>query len=327
MAPIVSVCVITYQHKDFIAQCLESILMQKTSFPFEIILGEDESIDGTREICIQYADKYPQQIRLFLRNRQDVICVNGRPTGRYNFIENLKAAQGKYIALCDGDDYWTDPHKLQKQVDFLENNPRYSMSFHNASIIDKRGKILKESFLGPKTKKDRNFKDVFLGQMQTATVIFRSHLIKELPKEFYKVSNADRFLCALLALHGDAKYIDDIKPSMHRIHSGGIWSSQSQVNKENCTIQTLKTLQTVVPVENKEIVNYYLTLRFYKITSTYIRHSYSLKKIFSSYLKGVRANLRSEKKIKALIAGHKEIAKSFHTNKKKNAMFLGNTFQ
>ena len=86
--PKVSVCVQTYQHGNYIKQCLESILMQKTTFPFEIILGDDESTDGTREICQEYANKYKDKIQLFLRHRKDVIYVNGNATGRFNFIEN-----------------------------------------------------------------------------------------------------------------------------------------------------------------------------------------------------------------------------------------------
>ncbi len=130
----VSVCVQTYQHKGYIKQCLDGILMQQTNFPYEIILGEDESTDGTREICIEYAEKYPDKIKLFLRCRKDVIYINGNATGRFNFMENLKACKGKYTALCEGDDYWTDPLKLQKQVDFLEANPEYSLIFTNCQV-------------------------------------------------------------------------------------------------------------------------------------------------------------------------------------------------
>ena len=119
---LVSVCVQTYKHENYIKQCLDGILMQKTNFEFEILLGEDDSPDRTREICIEYADKYPNKIRLFLHDRSNVIYINGNATGRYNFIYNLTNAKSKYIALCPGDDYWTDPLKLKKQVNFLEKN-------------------------------------------------------------------------------------------------------------------------------------------------------------------------------------------------------------
>ena len=117
--PVVSVQVSTYQHADFIRDCLDGILMQETDFPVEILIGEDESSDGTREICKAYADRHPDKIRLFLHRRENNIAIHGRPTGRFQSTYTRFKCRGTYIALCEGDDYWTDPLKLQKQVDFL----------------------------------------------------------------------------------------------------------------------------------------------------------------------------------------------------------------
>jgi len=122
--PVVSVCIQTYQHRHFIAKCLDSVLNQKTNFPFEIILGEDDSTDGTREICEEYAKKHPSIIRVFLRSRADKIYVDNLMTGRFNFIQNLQQARGRYIALVDGDDFLCDDLKLQKQFDMMEANPQ-----------------------------------------------------------------------------------------------------------------------------------------------------------------------------------------------------------
>jgi glycosyltransferase involved in cell wall biosynthesis len=134
--PLVSVCVQTYEHVNYIKQCLDGILFQKTNFEFEILLGEDDSTDGTRELCVDYAKRYPDKIRLFLHHRENNIKIGGQPTGRFNFLYNLHSSKGKYIALCEGDDYWTDPLKLQKQVDFLEGNPEYSLCFHRVQILE-----------------------------------------------------------------------------------------------------------------------------------------------------------------------------------------------
>lgn len=128
--PVVSVCVQTYQHINYIKECLDGILVQQTDFPFEILLGEDNSSDGTREICIEYAQKYPDKIRLFLHHRENNIKINGRYTGRFNFLYNLYNSRGEYIAICEGDDYWTDPLKLQKQVDEMENNLDINICAH-----------------------------------------------------------------------------------------------------------------------------------------------------------------------------------------------------
>jgi cellulose synthase/poly-beta-1,6-N-acetylglucosamine synthase-like glycosyltransferase len=122
--PLVSVCIPTFQHESFIADCLDSVLAQKTNFDFEIILGEDGSTDGTRIICQAYADKNPDRIRLFLRKDKDKLKILGRKSGRFNYLENFKAARGKYIATLDGDDCWLTTDKLQKQVDLLEQYPK-----------------------------------------------------------------------------------------------------------------------------------------------------------------------------------------------------------
>jgi len=103
--PLVSVLVQTYQHVDYIKECLDSILMQKTNFEFEIILGEDTSDDGTREICLNYAKQHPNKTRLFLHYRENDIHIGGSPTGRFILISNLISARGNYIVLCEGDDY------------------------------------------------------------------------------------------------------------------------------------------------------------------------------------------------------------------------------
>ncbi|MFT4855601.1 MAG: glycosyltransferase involved in cell wall biosynthesis [Algoriphagus sp.] len=131
--PLVSVCIPTFQHYQYISQCIDSVLDQKTNFLFEIILGEDQSNDGTREICKAYAVKFPEQIRLFLRKDEDKIYIRGRKSGRSNYLENFRSARGKYIAMLDGDDCWIRNDKLQNQVNILEAHPEAffcSTEFH-----------------------------------------------------------------------------------------------------------------------------------------------------------------------------------------------------
>ena len=108
----VSVCMIAYNHQEFISQALDSILQQKTNFPFEIIIGDDNSKDDTGKICRAYAAKFPGQIKYFHREKNMGMMPN--------MIDILNCCDGKYIALCEGDDYWTDEKKLQTQADFLE---------------------------------------------------------------------------------------------------------------------------------------------------------------------------------------------------------------
>lgn len=126
--PLVSVCVATYNQQSYIGQCLDGILMQKTDFLYEIIVGEDESSDDTREICKRYAEEHQDKIRLFLRDRKEshFTCPDGT-TKRFNGLWNRMSCRGKYIAFCEGDDYWTDPTKLQQQVDIMEKNPEVGL--------------------------------------------------------------------------------------------------------------------------------------------------------------------------------------------------------
>ncbi|ANT64609.1 Putative glycosyltransferase EpsE [Prosthecochloris sp. CIB 2401] len=127
-SPLVSIRTSTYQHVKYIGQCIEGVLMQKTNFPIEYIIGEDYSTDGTREIVLEYARKYPHVIRVITADYNVGAKANGRR------CEN--AIRGKYVALCEGDDYWTDPYKLQKQVDSLEENPEYGMVFTRCCVLD-----------------------------------------------------------------------------------------------------------------------------------------------------------------------------------------------
>ena len=124
---VVSISCITYNHAPFIRQCLDGFLMQQTNFAFEVLIHDDASTDGTTEIIKEYEARYPDVIKPIYEEENQ--WVKGR---RGSAVFNFPRARGKYIALCEGDDYWTDPFKLQKQVDFLESNPEYSMCFTNA---------------------------------------------------------------------------------------------------------------------------------------------------------------------------------------------------
>lgn len=119
ITPLVSIHSLVYNHKDYVARAIDSFLMQETDFDFEIVIGEDCSTDGSREIVFEYATKYPDLIRVITTDKNVGMSANARRT--------ILAAKGKYIAFCEGDDYWIDPLKLQKQVDFLEANPDFGM--------------------------------------------------------------------------------------------------------------------------------------------------------------------------------------------------------
>src|SRR5690554_3017735 len=146
--PLVSICCITYNHEDFIRDAIEGFLMQKTSFPIEIIIHDDASTDNTANIIEEYANKYPDLFVTILQSENQWSKGGGSIYARFVYPR----ARGKYIALCEGDDYWTDPLKLQKQVDFLEANPEYILCFTNTRTVDENNKILRPKVIESCTK-------------------------------------------------------------------------------------------------------------------------------------------------------------------------------
>ena len=223
--PLVSVVVPTYQHGPYIRQCLDSILMQKTSFPYEIIIGEDESDDGTRETCIEYAREHADQIRLFLRSRTSSVYRAHGVTRSANGIWCRRSARGRYVALCEGDDYWIVTDKLQKQVDFLEANPDCSLAFHNALFL----KQATSEPLRPVYEKEMQpfyeMADLIAGNfIYTASVMYRRAALPEpLPKWYYRMPFFDWPTFVLLGQNGRLAYLDEVM-SVYRVHPGGVWS-------------------------------------------------------------------------------------------------------
>lgn len=221
--PIVSVAMITYGHEEFLAQAIESIVNQKTDFPFELIIAEDCSKDRTREIALDYQKKYPNIIRI-IYSENNVGASN-------NFARCLYACRGQYVAICDGDDYWNDVSKLQKQVDFLNNNSDYVVCYHDSAAVSGNGEYLAESMFEGRSNLDFTNKQLIMfGYMPTSTILFRN-VIRELPVEYFKVTNGDAFLFSMLGNYGGAKYLDSISPAVYRIHAGGIWSGINQFEK------------------------------------------------------------------------------------------------
>jgi glycosyltransferase involved in cell wall biosynthesis len=226
--PLVSVSIITYQHAAFITECLEGVLAQKTDFEFEILIGEDGSTDGTREICIEYAERFPDKIRLFLHNPDRSHPKNDVAPWMHNWLNNLQQAKGKYIAICEGDDYWTDPSKLQKQVNFLEKNSDYVICFHSINYLENG--VIDEYPTGVPNE-TTTVLDLCKGNyIQTLSCLFRNNLFDKLPDYYRNCPTGDYFLFLLIAEHGKIKYLND-NMAVYRKHDGGIWSPQSMIER------------------------------------------------------------------------------------------------
>jgi len=170
----VSVLVMTYNHANFIRQSLDSVLMQEVTFTYEILISEDCSTDGTREIVEEYYQQFPQKIHLLLSGQNihsNAVVARG-----------IKAAKGEYIALLDGDDYWTSPHKLQKQADFLENHPECSMCFHNARVFYEDSSKPHWNWTPAHQKEFSTLEEIWMGNfIATCSTMFRNGLFGDVP--------------------------------------------------------------------------------------------------------------------------------------------------
>lgn len=214
--PLVTILCHTYNHVNFLKDALNSFLMQETTFPFEILLHDDASTDGTIEIVNEYAKNYPNIIIPIIQTE------NQYSKGYKPSKITLPLAKGKYIAFCEGDDYWTDPKKIQIQASFLENNKHISVCGHN-SITMKDNKFIKAH---PKSQR-RDFNSRSLEQgafVQILTAMFVNKF-PIAPDEQEFIINGDDFLFSRLGKLGGYKYFEDISPGVYRNHGGGIWSS------------------------------------------------------------------------------------------------------
>jgi len=180
--PLVSISCITFNHAPYIRECLDGFIKQQTVFPFEVLIHDDCSTDGTTEIIREYEKKYPGIIKpMYERENQ---YSQGKPSGSY--VWNFPRAEGKYIAMCEGDDYWTDPLKLQKQVDFLESNPMYGLVYGKVNEFCQDSHRFKGRSGGPCEK----FEELIINNtIPTPTVLIRKKLIDSYLKERDKDSN------------------------------------------------------------------------------------------------------------------------------------------
>ena len=260
----VSVSMITYNHEKFIAEAIEGVAMQKTNFQFELVIGEDCSTDNTRAICIEYQKKYPDIIKLRLPETNQGMMKN--------WISNIESGQGKYIALCDGDDYWTDPYKLQKQVDFMEANPDFALCSHSTYTLmcghlDENIEMERDIL----TTEDLISKDWGL---LTASIFFRKDAHKT-PDWYYTVKNGDYALQLIVSLSGKIKFLPEYM-GVYRQHLGGMSSTLKPLNQTAWMIYLLHAFDKYTDSKFKKTIIERIK-RIYRIQIYYAK-GYSLRK-------------------------------------------------
>lgn len=225
----VSICCITYNHEKFIREALEGFLMQKTNFKYEIIIHDDASTDNTANIIREYEEKYPDIVKPIYQKE------NQYSKGVEISSITFEKTKGKYIALCEGDDYWTDENKLQIQVEYMENNPNCTFCFHDAYVLNMKNNKKEEwKWYNKKVwKKEGNYNAGELDLLDfipTASFIFRKKHIKNLPEWYEKCVVGDRPLKLITTSFGYAHYIDRTM-SIYRVESGN--SAMDIIKKQN----------------------------------------------------------------------------------------------
>lgn len=245
--PFLSIYMITYNHEDFIGNAIESVLMQKTTFNYKLFIGEDCSTDNTRKICEYFKNKYPEKIELFLNDCNIGAFQNARQI--YNACFHSGA---KYIAMLEGDDYWTDAYKLQKQVDFLEANPLHTGVFHNV-VFKYQDENTESLYIDKATgSKSFNFKEiVYLNPIHTSSFIFRNNLLNFEINQFKGVG--DRPLFTLISNLGPIQYLDFVG-SCYRINNFSFWTPLNSNFQFLLVIKSYQNIFKYLKFENRNIV-------------------------------------------------------------------------
>ena len=259
MKPLVSISCTAYNHVQFIRQCLDGFVMQKATFHFEVLIHDDASMDGTQDIIREYEVKYPEIIKPIYQKVNQY--SKGIPIG---VTFNMPRAQGKYIAVCEGDDYWTDPYKLQKQVDFLESHPDYVMCSHRFDqYYEDRHRLEKEkddTFQGA----DYDLQNLIGGKWftQTLTVMYRRSALDLKRYERYGMS-MDIILFYELLKHGKG-YCFPEAMGVYRYHNGGVWSEVSQNQRR---LVEFKARLAIYNAEQSDMAAMFLLYQFAKAMS------------------------------------------------------------
>ena len=296
--PDIFIIMFTYNHEKYIAKAIEGVLMQNTSYKYKLFIGEDSSTDNTRSICVSYAEKYPDKIEV-VSTKQNNIKENAR-----NIWDACFKSGAKYVAICEGDDYWIDPDKLQKQVDFLEKNNDYSICFTSIAVVDEleNKNYVPAAFLNfindTYTVEDIIFhppdKPLSLPMM---TWVFRNVLPNPMPEFYLNALQGDTVLSLLLGDKGKFKFLPE-KTAAYRQHSGGITKSKEfQLRFDRSMFDLFDSFNEYTHHKYHEVIK----KRLYPLSQSLLMYG-------SSFLKGKERR----KHILRMIIGYNKYRPSFN---------------
>ena len=294
--PLISICCITYNHEPYIRECLDGFLMQQTKFTIEILIHDDASTDGTSEVIREYQEKYPDVIFPVIQTENQY----SKGVRGINIHYNFPRAKGKYIALCEGDDYWTDPLKLQKQVDVLESDSSIAICFHDANVkneLDSSFLDFYEALNKSIPNKVTTFENLIeANYLPTLSVLFRN-INEPLPIGFFKFTVGDWPLHLLNSRFGNIYFLNE-KMAVYRIHAGGVHRNGEGWNLKRKLIE-LRNEVSILNMLKDEVDKKHLLLIQKRKKGIYI---YSLKLIirtvFLRNLKIYKIAINFKKRIK-----------------------------
>lgn len=284
----VSICLITYNHEDFIAQAIESVLMQQTSFAYEVVIGEDCSTDRTRAIVLDYQHRFPEKIRV-LPSPHNL----GLPR---NFARTFQACRAPYIAMMDGDDYWASPDKLQKQVEWLDAHPDCALCCHAFRVHHDHEPQPVDAIHGS-DREIVTFADLPIWPpIATSSVLLRAAHVGGLPTWFADLPAEDFTTYLLAALRGHIRYLPEAM-SVYRIHATGMWSSKPMIERARHNARVLEMFRAHLELDEAQT-------RIVQVALSKQR----LQAAIALYASGERAEARAE--LGRAVADHQALLES-----------------
>lgn len=257
--PKVSVSMITYNHEKFVAQAIESVLMQQTEYPFDLVISDDCSKDLTPEIVRAYQERYPDIIRVLPREHNIGMVPN--------FTDTILACTGEYIALLEGDDYWTSPHKVQMQVNFLDAHPEYSGSSHNVFVRNEAEPEKADLLCPPDQKSVLHVEDLLsTNPIPACSFVFRRRNVETLPAWCTSLAMGDWPLILLNARIGSIAYMNEALAT-YRIHDTNNWMGSTQIERCVGMLNAVRCYQAHFGSQYADITNRSLCYWLYSLSS------------------------------------------------------------
>ncbi len=281
--PLVSICMRTYNLEAYVEEALDSFLMQETAFPFEIVIDDDCSTDGTVAILRRYEAKFPTIIRANFLDKNIGV--------RENFIRNIQRARGKYIAPCDGDDYWQDPLNLQKHIAFLEHNHDYVVSYSPMQTRFEDPAMEQEFVWSEADRTGEEIQREFLGTGICAVCFRNVEILHAYPFEHHCAPIDDNFLASLLGAYGAGKFLREIKPAIYRHHGASDYSSKSLYQKAVMYEQNYFALYSYYRRIGEEALSGYFYDKMMAYGLIVHRRRYYATLLYQEGLKWLRARL------------------------------------